>query len=109
MMVVVVLNDDEVFLCNHQVFPIDLAEDFWFEDIGGRPCGVEAGLEEHEPVHPRTDHIDVMGDQEDRQAQVLRADAATNSIDVVLGRDIQSGRRFIEQEYFWLLGQRPAR
>jgi hypothetical protein len=63
-MVVVVLNDDKIFLGNHQIFPIDLTEDFRFEDISGRPCGVEAGLEKHEPVHPRTDHIDVMGNQE---------------------------------------------
>ena len=27
MMVVVVLDDDEVFLCNNKVFPVDLAED----------------------------------------------------------------------------------
>lgn len=52
MMMVVVLNDDEIFLCNHQLFPINLTEDFWFKDIGGRPCGVKAGLEEHKPVHP---------------------------------------------------------
>ncbi len=65
---VVVLDDDEVFVCNHQVLPIDLAEDVRLQDIGRRPCGVEAGLEEHEPVYPRTDHIDVMGDQEDCQA-----------------------------------------
>ena len=45
MMVVVVLDDDEVFLCNHQVFPVDLAEDVRLQDIGRRPCGVEAGLE----------------------------------------------------------------
>jgi hypothetical protein len=52
MVVVVVLNDNEVFVCNNQFFPIDLTEDFWLKYIGGRPCGVEAGLEEHEPVHP---------------------------------------------------------
>jgi hypothetical protein len=68
MMVVVVLDDDEIFFCYNQLFPVDLTEDFWFEDISGRPCGVEAGLKEHEPVYPRTDHIDVMGDQEDCQA-----------------------------------------
>ena len=45
MMVVVVLDDDEVFLRNHQVFPIDLTEDFWFEHIDGRPSGIEARLE----------------------------------------------------------------
>ena len=61
----VVLNDHKVFFCNDQVFPIDLAEDIRLQDIGRRPCGVEAGLEEHEAVHPRTDHIDVVGDQED--------------------------------------------
>jgi hypothetical protein len=68
MMVVVVLDDDEVFLCNHKVFPVDLAEDIRFQDIGRGSCGIETGLEEYEPVHPRTDHIDVMGDQEDCQA-----------------------------------------
>jgi hypothetical protein len=65
MMVVVVLDGDGIPFRNDQVFPIDLAEYIWFQDIGRRPCGVEAGLEEHEPVHPRSDHIDVMGDQED--------------------------------------------
>ena len=68
MMAVVVLDDDEIFLCNNKFFPIDLAEDVWLQHIGRRPRGVEAGLEEHEPVHPLTDHIDVMGDQENCQA-----------------------------------------
>ena len=51
MMVVVVLDDDEVFVCNNQVFSIDLAEDVRLQDFGRRPCGVEAGFEEYEPVH----------------------------------------------------------
>jgi hypothetical protein len=65
MMVVVILDSDGISLRDDQVLSIDLAEDVWFQDIGRRPCGIEAGLEEHEPVHPRSDHIDVMGDQED--------------------------------------------
>jgi hypothetical protein len=67
MMVVVVLDGDGVPLRDDQVFPIDLAEDFWFQDIGRWACGIEAGLKEHEPVYPRPDHIDVVGDQEDCQ------------------------------------------
>ena len=34
MMVVIILNDDEIFVCNNKVFPIDLAEDVRFQDIG---------------------------------------------------------------------------
>ena len=52
MMVVVVFDDDEIFLCNNQVFAIDLAEYIRLQDIGWWPCGVEAGLEKHEPIHP---------------------------------------------------------
>jgi hypothetical protein len=62
MMMVVVLDGDSIPLRNDQVLSIDLTEDVWFQDIGRRPCGVQTGLEEHEPVHPRPDHIDVMGD-----------------------------------------------
>jgi hypothetical protein len=61
-MVVVVLDDDEVFLRNNKVFAIDLAENLGLQDIGRRPGGVEAGLEEYKPVHSRTDHVDVVGD-----------------------------------------------
>jgi hypothetical protein len=52
MMVVIILNDEEIFIRNHQVFPVDLTEDVWFEHISGWACGKEAGLEEDEPVDP---------------------------------------------------------
>ena len=52
MMVVIILNDDEILVCNNKVLPVDLAENVWLQDIGRRPCGVEAGFEEHEPVYP---------------------------------------------------------
>jgi hypothetical protein len=102
MMVVVVLYDDEVFLCNHQVFPIDLTEDFWSEHIGGRPSGIEAGLKEHESIHPRTDHIDVMGDQEHGEPKfVVQMLDQLNHI--MLSSNVQSCGRFVEQENFGLL------
>ena len=104
MVAVVVLDNDEVFLRNNQVFAIDLAEDVRLQDIGRRPCGVEAGLEEHETVHSRTDHIDIMGDQEDCQAQLF-VQMLHQLDDIVLRRNIQSGRRLIEQQHIWLLGQ----
>jgi hypothetical protein len=68
MMVMVIFDDDEIFLCNNKLFPIDLAENVRLEDFGRKPSGIKTGLEEHEPIHPRTDHIDVMGDQEDCQS-----------------------------------------
>jgi hypothetical protein len=65
MVMVVILDNDEIFLCNNKVFAIDLAENLGLQNIGRRPRGVKASLEEYEPVHPRTDHVDVVGDQED--------------------------------------------
>jgi hypothetical protein len=52
MVVVVILNNNGVTFRDDQVFSIDLAEDVGLQDIGRRPCGVEAGFEEYEPVHP---------------------------------------------------------
>jgi hypothetical protein len=70
-MVVIVLDNNEVFLFNNKVFPIDLTENLGLQDICRRPCGKEAGLEEYESVDSRTDHIDIVGDQEDRQTQLF--------------------------------------
>lgn len=51
-MVVIILNDDEILVCNDEIFPINLAEDVRLEDLCRRPCGVEAGFKEHEAVDP---------------------------------------------------------
>jgi hypothetical protein len=69
MVVVIVLDNDEVFLRDNQVFTVNLAEDVRLEDIFGRAGCIEAGFEEHETIHQGSDHIDVVGNQEDGQAQ----------------------------------------
>ena len=86
-MMVVVLDDDEVFLGNHQVLAVDLAKDIRFEDVGRRPCGVEAGLEEHK--RSTRERIILMSwvIKKDRQAQLLMQ-MLDQLDDIVLRRDI---------------------
>ncbi len=51
MMVMIVLNNHEVFFGDDQFLPIDLAKDIGLEHVGRRSCGKQAGLEQHEPVN----------------------------------------------------------
>ncbi len=66
-MVMIVLNDHEIFLGNHQILSVDLPEDIRFKDFGWRTGGKQAGLEQHEPVNVRANHIDIVCDQEHGQ------------------------------------------
>ncbi len=61
---VVILDDDEVFLRNDQIFPIDLAENIGLQHLGWWAGSIESRLEEDQSVHARSNHIDVVGDQE---------------------------------------------
>lgn len=63
-MMVVILDDDEVSVRNHQVFAIDLVEDIGLEHISGRPGSEEPGFEKNQSIHPRPDHINVVCNKE---------------------------------------------
>ncbi len=106
MVMVVVFDDDEVLLGNHKLFPVDLVEDLRFEDFGWGTGGVEPGFEEHESIHSRPDHINIMRDEQHRQLEfVMKMLDELN--DVVLHGDIQSGGGLIKDEHFGLLCQCP--
>jgi hypothetical protein len=49
---VVILDDDEIILCNHKVFAIDLVEDVGLEHIGRWPGGEKPGFEKNQSIHP---------------------------------------------------------
>ena len=66
-MVMIVLNNHEVFLGDDQILSIDLSEDIRFKDFSRGAGGKEARLEQHEPIDMRANHIDIMCDQEHRQ------------------------------------------
>ena len=101
----VVFDDDEIFFCNHKLFPIHLVKDLRLEDLGGRTGGVQPGFEENESIHSRADHIDIMRDEQHGQLEfVMKMLDEFN--DVVLHRDIQPGGGVIKDEDFGLLCQR---
>lgn len=106
-MVVVVLDDDGIPLGDDKVLAIDLAQDIGLEDIFRRSGCMEAGFEKDQTVHPRADHVDVVGNQQDGQAQFFM-EVLDQFDDVMLGSDIQSSRRFIQQEHLRLLSQRSG-
>jgi hypothetical protein len=45
MVMVVVLDDDKILLCDDQILPIDLAQNIGLQDLGWRAGGEEPGLE----------------------------------------------------------------
>ena len=70
-MVVVILDDDEVLFCNDQVFAVNLTENIGLEHVAWWASAEEPGLEEDQPIHARADHINVVGDQEHRQPELV--------------------------------------
>ena len=70
-MVMIVLNNHEVFLGDDHILPIDLAKDIGLEHVGWRSCGKQTGFEQHEPVDMWPNHIDIVCDLENRQPQLL--------------------------------------
>jgi hypothetical protein len=50
----VIFDDDEVFLSDDELFTIDLVKDLRLEDIGWRTGGVEPGFEEYQTIHAGT-------------------------------------------------------
>ena len=64
MMVVVILDDNKVFFRNDEVFPVHLVQDVGLEDFGWRTGCEKSRLEQHEAIDPRTNHINVVCDQE---------------------------------------------
>lgn len=49
---VVILDDDEVFLGNDQLFAVDLVKNFRLEHLGRRPGGEESRFEQDQSIHP---------------------------------------------------------
>lgn len=52
MVMMVIFDDDEVFLCNHQVFAIDLVKNLRLEDLCGGGGGEESGFEKNQSIDP---------------------------------------------------------
>lgn len=48
---VVILDDDEIFFCNHEVFAVHLVKNLRFENLRGGSGGEESGFEKNQSVH----------------------------------------------------------
>ena len=105
-MVVVVFDDDEVLLGDDEILSVDLAEDVGLEHISRRTGGIEAGFEKNQPVDAGTNHVDVVCDEQHGQAQLFM-EMFDQFNDIVLSRDVETGRGLIQQQHFGLLCQRP--
>ena len=104
---VVIFDDDEVFLGNHEIFAVDLVKNLRLQDLRGWGGGEESGFEENQSIHARADHIDVVRNQEDGQLQFIMK--MLHELDnVVLGRNIQACSRFIQYQDLGLLSQGPG-
>lgn len=106
MVMVIVLDDDQILLGDDEVLPVDFAENLWLEHLSRRRGGVEFGFEQNQSIYARPDHIDVMGDEKYGQVQLF-VQVLHQFDDVVLRRNIESGRRLVQQEDFRLLRQCP--
>ena len=87
---VVIFDDDEVFLGDHEIFAVHLVKNLRLQDLRGWGGGEEFGFEENQSIHPRADHIDVVRNQEDGQLQLIMK-MLTNSITlcwVVISRPV---------------------
>ena len=96
MVVMVILHDNGVPLRSHQIFSVNLPKDLRLQNLSRRPCCIKPGLEKHEPSHLRADHIDVMGDEQNGQPQLVM-EMPHQLDDIVLRGDIQPRRRLVEQ------------
>jgi hypothetical protein len=67
-MMVVIFDDDEIFVGNHEVLAVDFSKDVCLEHVNRRARCIEAGFEKDQAIDPGADHIDVMGHEKDRQA-----------------------------------------
>ena len=106
MVMVVVFDDDEIVLSDDEIFAIHFPENLGLEDLGRRTRSEEAGFQEDQTIDSRTDHIDVMGDEQNSESQFLMQ--VFDEFDyIVLCRDIESGRRFVEEQHFRLLRECP--
>src|SRR5262245_53675373 len=57
---VVVFNDDEVFVRHDKVFAIDSPENIECEHVGRWTGSVQAGFQQHESIDTCANHVDVM-------------------------------------------------
>jgi hypothetical protein len=71
MVMVVILNDDEVVLCNNQLFAIHLVENLWLEHLCRGGSGEEPSFEKYQTIHSGTDHIDIVSNQEDCEFELF--------------------------------------
>jgi hypothetical protein len=104
--VMVILDENEVLVRNNQFFPVDLTQNFRLQNLLRRPFGKELRLEQHQPVHPRPDHVNVVSDHENGQLQLLMQ-LLDQLHHAMLRGEVQSGRRLVQQENSGLLRQRP--
>jgi hypothetical protein len=49
---VVIFDDDEIFLSNNKVFAVHLVKNLRLQDFRGRAGGEESGFEKHQAIHP---------------------------------------------------------
>src|SRR5262245_56998329 len=103
-MMVVVFNDDEVFVRHDKVFAIDSSESVECEHVGRGTGSVQAGFQQHEPIDACTNHVDVVRNEQDNQVKFFM-EMLNEFNDIVLGCDIEPCCRFIEQQHFRLLSE----
>lgn len=106
-MMVIILDDDEILLRNHEVFTVHLVKNLGLENFRGGGGGEESGFEKDQSIHPRANHINVVRDKEDREFELVMK-VLYQLDDIVLSGDIQTGRRFIQYQDLGLLGQCPG-
>ena len=106
-MVVVILDNDEVFLGDDEILPVDFAENVGFEHISRRAGGIEAAFQKYEPVDARADHIDVVCDEQDGKAQFF-VKMFDKFDDIVLGCNVETGRGLVQQKDLRLLRKRSG-
>jgi hypothetical protein len=106
-MVMVIFHDEEIFIGDHQVFAVDLPEGFRPENRLRGPDREQGRLQQHHPIHERSDHVDVMRDEQHRQSEIVMQ--ATDQIQhTVLRGDVNAGGGFVQEQDLRLLRERPG-